>query len=150
MLFSRHLSRGLLENGLFVKAEKCEFHVATMSFLGFIIQQGQLFPNPAKVQAVAEWPTATTWKKLQRSLGNFYRQFLWDNSRVPLTKTKTEHRGGEAASMRLLQSPPDPPERNYDVGNRELLAMALVLQEWLNWLEGAPEPFTVWTDHKHE
>lgn len=28
----------LLENKLFVKAEKCEFHATTVSFLGFIIK----------------------------------------------------------------------------------------------------------------
>lgn len=32
-----------------------------------------------------------------------------------------------------------PAERNYDVGNRELLAVVLALQEWRHWLEGAPE-----------
>lgn len=47
----------LLENKLFVKAEKCEFHATTVSFLGFIIKWEQLSPDPVKVQAVAEWPT---------------------------------------------------------------------------------------------
>lgn len=40
-----------------------------------------------------------------------------------------------------------PAEWNYDVGNRKLLA--LVLQEWRHWLEGAAEPYIVWTDHKN-
>lgn len=31
----------LLENKLFVKAEKCGFHVTYISFLGIIIEQGQ-------------------------------------------------------------------------------------------------------------
>ncbi|KAL0174051.1 hypothetical protein M9458_030019 [Cirrhinus mrigala] len=35
-----------------------------------------------------------------------------------------------------------PPERNYDVGNRELLAIKLALEEWRHWLE-------VLTDHKN-
>ncbi len=38
-------------------------------------------------------------------------------------------------------------ERNYDVGNRELLAMKLALEEWCHWLEGATHPFLVLTDH---
>lgn len=42
-----------------------------------------------------------------------------------------------------------PAERNYDIGNRELLAVKLVLGEWRQWLEGASEPFLVWTDHKN-
>lgn len=29
-----------------------------------------------------------------------------------------------------------PAERNYDVGNSELLALVMALQEWHHWLEG--------------
>ncbi len=42
-----------------------------------------------------------------------------------------------------------PAERNYDIGNRELLAIKLALEEWRHWLEGAKHPFTVLTDHKN-
>lgn len=42
-----------------------------------------------------------------------------------------------------------PTERNYDVGNRELLAVKMALEEWRHWLEGAENPFLVWTDHKN-
>ncbi len=42
-----------------------------------------------------------------------------------------------------------PAERNYDIGNRELLAVKLTLEEWRHWLEGSGEPFIVWTDHKN-
>ncbi|KAK3523070.1 hypothetical protein QTP86_012653 [Hemibagrus guttatus] len=38
-------------------------------------------------------------------------------------------------------------EVNYDVGNRELLAIKAVLEEWRHWLEGARHPFQVLTDH---
>ena len=40
-------------------------------------------------------------------------------------------------------------ERNYDVGNRELLAVKLALEEWRHWLEGAKEPFVILTDHRN-
>ncbi len=42
-----------------------------------------------------------------------------------------------------------PAERNYDIGNRELLAVKLALEEWRHWLEGSGVPFMVWTDHKN-
>ncbi len=42
-----------------------------------------------------------------------------------------------------------PAERNYDIGNRELLAVKLALEEWRHWLEGSGKPFIVWTDHKN-
>ncbi len=40
-------------------------------------------------------------------------------------------------------------EQNYDIGNRELLAIKLALEGWRHWLEGANHPFTVITDHKN-
>ncbi|KAK3510406.1 hypothetical protein QTP70_005898 [Hemibagrus guttatus] len=43
----------------------------------------------------------------------------------------------------------NPAEVNYDIGNRELLAVKLALEEWRHWLEGAKHPFTVLTDHKN-
>uniref|UniRef100_A0AAY5K2N8 ribonuclease H n=1 Tax=Esox lucius TaxID=8010 RepID=A0AAY5K2N8_ESOLU len=42
-----------------------------------------------------------------------------------------------------------PAQRNYDVGNRELLAIKLALEEWRQWLEGALHPFLVLTDHRN-
>uniref|UniRef100_A0A673KGR5 Gypsy retrotransposon integrase-like protein 1 n=1 Tax=Sinocyclocheilus rhinocerous TaxID=307959 RepID=A0A673KGR5_9TELE len=40
-------------------------------------------------------------------------------------------------------------EQNYDVGNRELLAMKVAFEEWRHWLEGAKHPFIVLTDHRN-
>ncbi len=40
-----------------------------------------------------------------------------------------------------------PAEQNYDIGNRELLAIKLALEEWRHWLEGANHPFEVITFH---
>ncbi len=42
-----------------------------------------------------------------------------------------------------------PAEQNYDIGNRELLAIKLALEEWRHWLEGAVHPFQVITDHRN-
>ncbi len=40
-------------------------------------------------------------------------------------------------------------EQNYDIGNRELLAIKFALEEWRHWLEGAVHPFQVITDHRN-
>ena len=68
----------LLEHQLYVKAEKSDFHANTVSFLGFIIAPGKVQMDPAKVSAVAEWPTPDSRKKVQQFLGfaNFYRRFI--------------------------------------------------------------------------
>uniref|UniRef100_A0A669CB49 Gypsy retrotransposon integrase-like protein 1 n=1 Tax=Oreochromis niloticus TaxID=8128 RepID=A0A669CB49_ORENI len=195
-----------LENRLFVKGEKCEFHVTTVSFLGYIIEQGNLRPDPAKVQAVVDWPVPTNRKQLQSFLGfaNFYRRFIRDYSKLalPLTRLTSpkvpfcwEESAQKAFSLlkdRFSSAPilvqPDlsmqfvvevdasdtgveailsqkqkgklhpcafysrhlsSAEQNYDVGDRELLAIKLALEEWRHWLEGAAQPFIVWTDHKN-
>uniref|UniRef100_A0A3B1KEA5 Gypsy retrotransposon integrase-like protein 1 n=1 Tax=Astyanax mexicanus TaxID=7994 RepID=A0A3B1KEA5_ASTMX len=40
-------------------------------------------------------------------------------------------------------------ECNYGIGDRELLAVKMALEEWRHWLEGAVHPFIVYTDHKN-
>ncbi len=65
----RHVLQWLLENQLYVKAEKCEFHAKSVSFQGFIVSAGEIKPDPAKVDAVDKWPVPETRKALQRFLG---------------------------------------------------------------------------------
>lgn len=43
----------LLENKVFIKAEKCQWHHLS-PFPGFVVQQRQLSQDPAKVSAEAE------------------------------------------------------------------------------------------------
>ncbi len=43
----------------------------------------------------------------------------------------------------------NPAEQNYDVGNRELLAMKAAFKDWHHWLKGAKHPFTVLTDYRN-
>lgn len=76
--YVRQVLQRLLKNKLYVKAEKCEFHVPTVSFLGYIISQGQVQTDPAKVKAVFDWPVPTNLRQLQRFLGfaKFYRRFI--------------------------------------------------------------------------
>ena len=59
----------LLENRLFVKAEKCEFHKSSVEFLGHIVEGGRIRTDPRKVKAVVEWPTPPNRTELQRFLG---------------------------------------------------------------------------------
>ncbi|XP_077137060.1 uncharacterized protein LOC143794136 [Ranitomeya variabilis] len=42
-----------------------------------------------------------------------------------------------------------PSERNYTIGDRELLAIKLALGEWRYLLEGSVHPFVIFSDHKN-
>ena len=74
----RSVLRRLLDNSLFVKTEKCDFHAPSVSFLGYIIVKDSLQMDPAKASAVTSWATPETRKQLQQFMGfaNFYRRFI--------------------------------------------------------------------------
>ena len=42
-----------------------------------------------------------------------------------------------------------PVERNYEIHNKEMLAIIRALEEWRHFLEGAEHQFKIWTDHKN-
>lgn len=68
----------LLEKKLYIKGEKCKFHIPTLSFLGYIINMEGIILDDTKVRAVTEWPTPCTVKDLEHFLGfaNFYGHFI--------------------------------------------------------------------------
>ncbi|KAI4899740.1 hypothetical protein NFI96_016540 [Prochilodus magdalenae] len=204
----RVLSR-LLENQLYVKGEKCEFHLSSVSFLGYIISSEGVVMDDRKITAVANWPIPNSIRELQKFLGfaNFYRRFIRNFSSVaaPLTSllkgnakrlvwnpqagsafeelkrrfttapllqhpdpTKPfvvevdasnvgvgavlSQRSGEPPKLRpvaYFSHKLSPAERNYGIGDKELLAIKLAFDEWRHWLEGAQYPFLVLTDHKN-
>lgn len=74
----RHVLQRLLENRLYVKAEKCSFHTPSVTFLGSVISAEGISMDPAKVQAVINWPVPDSRVALQRFLGyaNFYCCFI--------------------------------------------------------------------------
>jgi hypothetical protein len=42
-----------------------------------------------------------------------------------------------------------PPEQNYDIYDKELLAIIRALEAFRHYLEGHPAPFEIWTDHNN-
>ena len=204
----RRVLQRLLENQLFIKAEKCDFHQRSVAFLGFVISPGVVQMDPGKVEAVTGWAVPSSRRELQRFLGfaNFYRKFVDNYSSVAalltaLTSTKVRflwNKDAESAfstlktmfttapvlaipnpssqfivevdasgtgvgavlSQRLAKDNRvhpcayfsrrlSPSEQNYGIGDRELLAIRLALEEWRHWLEGTETPFLIWTDHRN-
>lgn len=82
----RQVLSHLLVHGLYVKAEKCEFHKKELLFFSYRIGSSGVNMVESKVTAVTSWPEPTTVKELQRFLGfaNFYLQ-SFSSVALPLT-----------------------------------------------------------------
>nr|XP_028571602.1 uncharacterized protein LOC114589402 [Podarcis muralis] len=78
----------LKEHQLFVKLEKCQFHVPVVDFLGYCLTLEGVCLDPAKVQSVVSWQEPKTKKDLQQLLGfaNYYCKFelAYSRLKVPL------------------------------------------------------------------
>lgn len=81
----------LLENhGLKLNKDKSVFGVSSVSFLGHVIGNDEVRPDPAKLNALRNYPEPRSLVELQRFLGmaNFYRRFIANYGQLakPLTK----------------------------------------------------------------
>ena len=68
----------LQQHQLFVKRSKCAFGVESISYLGHIISAAGVAMDPAKVQAVADWPQPRSAWAVRGFLGlaGYYRKFV--------------------------------------------------------------------------
>ncbi|KAI3358253.1 hypothetical protein L3Q82_003251 [Scortum barcoo] len=141
------LSR-LLENKLFVKAEKCEFHASSVSFLGFVVSPNHVKMDPEKTETEL-FTTAPPVLTMPDSKLQFIVEVDASNEGVGAVLSQRSPKDNRFHPCAFLSCKLSSAERKYDVGNRELLAIKVALEEWRHWLEGAEQPFLVWTDHKN-
>ena len=68
----------LQQNKLVIRFDKCKFGMTELKFLGFIISGDAVHTDPAKTQAVRDWPIPTTATALRGFLGlaNYFRKFI--------------------------------------------------------------------------
>ena len=195
---------------LFVKLEKCSFHVKQVEFLGYIIGVQGIWMDPHKIESITSWPVPKNLTELQSFLGftNFYRRFIAQYSTLclPLTallkkdkafqwipEAQTAFEGLKMAftvedhgilayfnpeiQSRVETDASDfaigaclaqfdslakafrpvafysrkmtPAERNYDIYDKEMLAIVESVREWRVYLEGARFTIDIVTDHKN-
>ena len=74
---------------LYAKKSKCTFATSRVEYLGHFIDKNGISTDPAKIQAVREWPVPVNLKQLRGFLGlaNYYRRFVQGFRRIarPLT-----------------------------------------------------------------
>ncbi len=65
----RHVLEILREAQLYAKKSKCTFFVDRVAYLGFIVSKDGISPDPAKVEAVANWPIPRSVSEVRGFLG---------------------------------------------------------------------------------
>ncbi|XP_048108990.1 uncharacterized protein LOC125300872 [Alosa alosa] len=79
----------LEEVGLKVSLDKCQFCQPRVKYVGHIVSADGIATDPAKVEAVTQWPQPTDLKSLRSFLGfcGYYRRFVANYSSIvkPLT-----------------------------------------------------------------
>ena len=205
----------LLETGLYLKLEKCEFHKETVRYLGLIISTKGILMDEDKVETVRNWSLEKKTEngrlhnvfEVQQFLGfcNYSRRFIpkYSENAEPLTtltkkdepfvwgseqqlafKTMItafttapalrqfdhereviiETDASDYVSAGVLSQRDDegvlhpvayfskkhsPAECNYDIYDKELMAITKALEEWRPECEGAAYPLQLITDHKN-
>lgn len=76
----RQVLERLRKIGLQINFKKCKFFKTSVSFLGHIVSDEGLKPDPEKFSVIKDWPTPRNVKEVQSFLGllNYYRRFVKD------------------------------------------------------------------------
>ena len=70
--------RLLAKNSIFLRFGKCFFFTKRFKFLGWIIENGTLTPDPEKLSALQAWPIPTSKQEVRSFTGfcNFYKRLI--------------------------------------------------------------------------
>jgi len=197
----------LIDAGLHLKLEKCEFHKTEVKYLGLIIGADGIKMDSFKVETVKAWPPPENLQDVRAFLGFaiFYRRFVKGYSKVvePLTRLtrkgqpfkwetnqqelfdglKTsfttapilrwfahdrdivvETDASDIVSAAVLSQYDDegtlhpvaffskkhsPTECNYEIFDKELMAIVRAVKEWRTELQSVENPISVLMDHKN-
>jgi hypothetical protein len=90
LLRLREILKRLSTAGLKLKPKKCAFFQSEVTFLGHIVGQDGIRPNPDNVLKLVNWPTPQNQTDVRGILGlaNYYRRFVYKFSHIvkPLTE----------------------------------------------------------------
>nr|XP_036576341.1 reverse transcriptase domain protein [Colletotrichum truncatum]KAF6783066.1 reverse transcriptase domain protein [Colletotrichum truncatum] len=169
--------KALEQAKLLVEPEKSLFHKQEVEFLGFTITPGVIKMSPNKIKAVQEWPTPENPKDILSFLGFTDKQqkafqevkdkvtsepvIQIPNPEKPFeleTDASNEAEGAQLGQrdengvlhpcgffLRKFQGP----ELNYQIHDKELIAIIDAFKEWRPQLSGTKYEVKVYTDHKN-
>ncbi|GJV25190.1 putative reverse transcriptase domain-containing protein [Tanacetum coccineum] len=143
---------------LYAKFSKCDFWLDSVQFLGHVIDSSGIHIDPAKIEAIRNWPAPTTPTEVRQFLGlaGYYQSApilsLPEGSEDFVVYCDASLKGFGAilmqrekviayASRQLRKN-----EENYTTHDLELGAVVFALRLWRHYLYGTK--CTVYTDHK--
>ncbi|KFK23327.1 hypothetical protein AALP_AAs73216U000100 [Arabis alpina] len=145
----------LPDNQLYANLKKCQFGTEKVDYLGHIISAKGVAADPAKVQAMVDWPVPRNVKVLRGFLGltGYYKKFVKGYGEIarPLTALlkKDQFQWSpkvEEAFQSLKRAMSTPVayfsqartnrQRLKSVYERELMAIVFAIQKWKHYLLG--------------
>ncbi|GKA88326.1 reverse transcriptase [Tanacetum coccineum] len=164
----------LRQKKLYAKFLKCDFWLGQVAFLGHIVSADGISMDPAKVEAITNWPRQTTVTEVRSVLGlaGYYRTFVEGFSLLALPLTKLMRKGEkfvwneereksfEELKRRLVSSPVltllEQVDTKFIVMRQRkvlaaflcntLAAVVFALKIWRHYLY--EETWDIFTDHK--
>ncbi|UYV71144.1 hypothetical protein LAZ67_8001871 [Cordylochernes scorpioides] len=135
----------LRDYGLTINETKCTFGQPSVKFLGFIITNAGISPDPQRVQAIKDIPIPDTVGKLRRFL-EAPLCLTVDASDFAVGAALHQQVGNNFQPIAFFSRKLDAAQRKYSAYDREHLAVYLAIKHFRHLLEG--RQFPVYTDHK--
>ncbi|CCO35652.1 Retrotransposable element Tf2 155 kDa protein type 1 [Rhizoctonia solani AG-1 IB] len=164
----------LQKHNLLCNPSKCVFFVTEVTYIGLVVTPEGISVEQEKVKVIQEWPEPRNkdqpwvWEAAQKEA---FHQIKIAISQEPVLAPPDESQpytletdtSGTAMGAVLSQRKDDgclhpvafmsasfsPAELNYDMHDKELLAIIHAFEHWRIFLEGNEHPVTVLTNHKN-
>ncbi|KAI4891852.1 hypothetical protein NFI96_006273, partial [Prochilodus magdalenae] len=94
----------LKNEGLKLSLDKCQFGRTSATYVGHIVSQDGIAPDPLKIEAASAWPKPQTLSELRSFLGfcGYYRRFVKDYSKI--CRPLNERLQGSSSHSRLTKA----------------------------------------------
>ncbi|XP_036433704.1 uncharacterized protein LOC118812695 [Colossoma macropomum] len=132
----------LEEVGLKISLDKCQFCQSKVKYIGHIVSASGIATDPAKVEAVTNWPQPTNLKSLRSFLGfcGYYRRFIAEYSSI--VKPLTDLTKGYAPRQKTRKAPQERTQSYYKesdpFGERWTDECTIAFQQIIHCLTHAP------------
>lgn len=87
----------LSQAGFSFNVTKCSFLKSSVEYLGFLITDGEIRPNPRNIRALCNLPPPQSVTKVRQFIGLalYFRQFVPKFSEIMVLRVKTKYSSGD-------------------------------------------------------